>query len=330
MMSLKSIGRLFLAAALCLALFSPPLAAADDRIQKPAIVLAAFGTTETEALTSILNVKKRVQAAFPGYEVHLAFTSNIIRDIWRQRADDKAFRRKNAGIPEEIYRIANPLTVLAGLQERGPRVILAQSLHVTNGEEYGDLKSAVSQLANIKTLKRRLHPFPWIGLGEPALGEGRAKDIERAAQALAPLVNEARQKNMALVLMGHGNEHMAQPAYRKLEKELRKVYGPDNYIGLVEGQPDLADILAAMNKKERRPAGVLLAPLMVVAGDHARNDMAGGEEDSWNTAFAQAGYQVAAHLKGLGSNDAWADIYVEHLKALEGEVLKKKAAEGEL
>jgi sirohydrochlorin cobaltochelatase len=312
-------------AALTLALSGGPLGAQYEREpQKPAIVLAAFGTTEVRALKSILNVKGRIAVAFPGYDVHLAFTSNIIRDIWRKRAEDKKFRQKNPAVPQEIYQIANPLTTLANIQERGSRLILVQSLHVTQGEEYGDLKNIVGQLAGIKTMKFSLHPFPWLGLGEPALGDGGADYLARAAQALAPLVEEAKKKNAALVLMGHGNEHLEVASYKKLEQALQKMYGPEVALGLVEGAPGLEDALREVERSGQKT--VLLAPLMLVAGNHARNDMAGDEEDSWASRFKAKGYTVLTHLEGLGSNNAWADIYVDHLKAIEAQVNKK--AEG--
>jgi len=283
--------------------------------QKPAIVLAAFGTTEVGALKSILNVKARIAAAFPGYDVHLAFTSNIIRGIWHKRAGDRNFRQKNPAVPQEIYQVANPLTTLANIQEGGPRLILVQSLHITQGEEFGDLKNIVGQLAGIKTMKASLNPFPWLGLGEPALGDGGADYLAAAAQALAPLAEEAKKKGAVLVLMGHGNENLEVAAYKKFEQAMQKIYGPEVALGLVEGQPGFEDALKEVERTGQKT--VLLAPLMLVAGDHAKNDMAGSEDDSWASQFKAKGYTVLTHMEGLGSNNAWADIYVEHLKDVE-------------
>ncbi|MDR0882953.1 MAG: sirohydrochlorin cobaltochelatase [Candidatus Adiutrix sp.] len=309
----------------------PLRAAAFERTpQKPALVLAAFGTTEAEALKSILNIRDRVAAAFPGYDVHLAFTSNIIRDIWRQRAGDAAYKAAHPGIPREIYEIGNTLTVLANIQETGARLVLVQSLHITDGEEYRDLANLVNTLAGLKPLKAVLHPFPWIGLGDPALGtgDGQPQYLERAATALAPLAEKARKSGAALVLMGHGNEHLTQAVYGKFQAQLRQKYGSQIYIGTVEAPPLVDDVIAAIGQSPNKPRSVLLAPMMVVAGDHARNDMAGDEDDSWASKFKASGYEVAHHLEGLGSNDSWADIYVEHLKALELKVVKAKEADG--
>ena len=303
-------------------------ASAYDRPEKkPAIVLAAFGTTEVEAVQSILNIVERTRAAFPEYDVHLAFTSNIIRGIWKKRAADNDFKKENPGIPDEVYNAASTLTTLAAIQETGARLILVQSLHVTDGEEYEDLANLVATLEGYKTMKRTLHPFPWIGVGDPALGldDGQPQYLERAAKALKPLFDEASAAGAALVLMGHGNEHLNQNVFAKLEKLLREMYGPHIYIGTVEAEPFAEDIAAEMKKAGNAPAKVLLAPLMVVAGDHARNDMAGDEDDSWASIFKAEGFEVETHLMGLGANDSWADIYIEHLKVLEPKVKEKKS-----
>ncbi|MDR1079413.1 MAG: sirohydrochlorin cobaltochelatase [Deltaproteobacteria bacterium] len=299
----------------------------ERKPQKPAIVLAAFGTTEPEALDAILNIDRKVKAAFPGYDVHLAFTSNIIRDVWHGRAGDAAFKKANPNIPAELYTINNALTELAKIQEDGARLVLVQSLHVTDGEEYTDLAKLVDALDKYNTVKSVLKPFPWIGVGEPALGtgDGQPAYLDRGVRALAPLAQQAKDAGAVLVLMGHGNEHMTQQIYKKLEAALRKAYGPQIYIGTVESPPHAPEIIAAIQKDSAAPKDVLLAPLMIVAGDHARNDMAGDEDDSWASAFRAAGFNVATHLQGLGSNDSWADIYVEHLKALEPSVKAKQS-----
>lgn len=313
--------------ALTMTALAPAGTAYERPDNRPAIVLAAFGASEVEAVQSILNIEKRVAAAFPGYDVHLAFTSNIIRNIWHKRAKDAAFRRENPDIPDAIYDINNVLTTLAKIQEDGARLVLVQSLHITDGEEYQDLANLVSALENYKTMKPVLHPFPWIGVGEPALGlgDGQNRYLERAAEAIAPLYRKVWDKGAALVLMGHGNEHLDQEVFAKFQKVLREKYSPYIYIGAVEAKPFPEDIVEEMKKTEGAPKSVLVAPLMIVAGDHARNDMAGDEEDSWINIFKASGYEAEPYLVGLGSNPSWADIYVEHLKALEPKIVAKKA-----
>jgi sirohydrochlorin cobaltochelatase len=273
----------------------------------PVIVLAAFGASDPAALSAVFHIKDRVAAAWPGAEIRLAFTSRVLRNLWRRRAGQAAFRAENQGLPEELYEIRSPLALLAEIQETAPRPILVQSLHVAEGEEYADLRHMVETLAGLKTIRPSQRPFPGLVLAPPALGDGGPGFLEPAARALQPLAALARQSGAALVLMGHGSRRLALGAYGGLEKHMRRDY-PPTYVGLVEGGPE--DILAAL--AEPRP--VLLAPLLTVAGEHARKDLAGPEAGSWAGRFRAAGHEVEVHLEGLGSLAAWADLYVEHIR----------------
>ncbi|MDR3204031.1 MAG: sirohydrochlorin cobaltochelatase [Deltaproteobacteria bacterium] len=306
---------------------SSPASAYERPDTQPAIVLAAFGTTEVGALKSILNIRDKVKSAFPTYEVRLAFTSNIIRSIWHKRAKDDEFKKQNPNVPADIYEVKNALSVLADLQEDGARLILVQSLHITDGEEYKDLDNLVKALASYQTVKPILKPFPWIGVGEPGLGlnDGDPKEIEKAVKALSQLAHKAKSSQAALVLMGHGNEHLTQQVFSRLEQALQKAYGPDIYVGTVEAAPGAPEILEKIKKSAKAPKKALLAPLMIVAGDHALNDMAGDEPDSWASTLKNGGLEVETFLEGLGSNDSWVEIYVEHLKALAPKVEAQKA-----
>ena len=281
---------------------------------KPAIVLAAFGTTEPSALEAIINIKTKVEQAFPDHETRLAFTSRIIRRVWNRRATDDSFKKDHPEIPAEIYTVKSPLSTLALLGEDGPRPILVQSLHVTDGAEYRELAEVVSQLAGIKASAPARRPFPDLRLGPPALGDGGERYLTRAARALNGLVRTAEAAGAALVLMGHGNEHLHQAVYGDLERKLRAAYRPDIFIGLVEGQPGLTEVLAGLDSLPTPPAKALMAPLMVVAGDHAKNDLAGDDDDSWASVFRARGLTVETRLQGLGSTDDWADIYLEHIR----------------
>ena len=293
--------------------------AAEKAPKKPAIVLAAFGTTDVEALKAIQNVENRVKAAFPDYDVRLAFTSNIIRKIWHDRADDAEFKKANPGL-DEFYVIQNPITTLALIQEDGFRPILVQPLHVTNGSEWEHVKSIVTQLAGITALQEHKIPFPYLVAGESALGQAGEADLQRAAKALEPWVNEAKADKAALVLMGHGNEHKDVKSYRDFAAAMNKMYSYPVYLGLVEGEPDFEEMLAELKKGKEK--NVFLVPFMLVAGDHANNDMAGDEEDSWINMLKAAGFTPKTKVEGMGLNNAWADIYVERLKALDAEYKK--------
>ncbi|MDR2198895.1 MAG: sirohydrochlorin cobaltochelatase [Deltaproteobacteria bacterium] len=308
-------------------IFSSGASAYERKPQKPAIVLAAFGTTEASALPDILNVQKKVAAAFPDYDVRLAFTSNQIRDTWRGRAKDNNYKKANPDIPEEIYNVKNVLATLADISDEGARLILVQSLHFTDGEEYTDLANLVKALSGYDTMKPVLKPFPWLGLGAPALGtgDGQPAYIDAAVKALEPYAAEARNADASLVLMGHGNEHLTQKIYSKLQSALRKAYDDDIYIGTVEAPPHAEEIVKEIQARKDAPKNILVAPLMLVAGDHAKNDMSGPDADSWTSQFAAAGFNPTPKLQGLGSLDAWADLFVNHLKEVETGVKARQA-----
>lgn len=290
----------------------PRPSASESNQRPPAIVLAAFGTTAPEALPGIRHVEERVRDAFPDSDVHLAFTSAVVRDKWRDRGREAGFRETHPGL-EALYDLKSPLTTLALIQEAGPRPIFVQSLHITNGSEFEDLRNLVNQLSGLATHRGAKKPFPHLVLGESALGRGAPADLDRAARALEPLVREARKIDAALVLMGHGNEHLAIQSYCDLASVLRERYGPV-FLGLVEGEPGYERVAA--DARQARAWKLLLAPFMLVAGDHALNDLAGQDEDSWASRFRAEGFAVGARLQGLGELDAWADLYVERLRGL--------------
>lgn len=281
----------------------------------PAIILAAFGTTDPEALGALLHIKSRVQAAFPDHETILTLTSRFIRRVWSERNSKLGYRLAYPEVPDEIFCPHEPISALAVLSLKGCRRVMIQSLHVADGSEYRDLADMVTQQSGLTPIDLAKPPTPSLALGPPALGDGSEKYLLRAAEALGELAVKARKRQAALVLMGHGNEHFQQAVYGDLEKVLRARYGPDIYLGLVEGGSGSMGVLANLRARMESRT-VLLAPLMVVAGDHAKKDLAGDGPDSWASVLAAAGFRVELHLQGLGLNDSWADIYVEHLREL--------------
>lgn len=285
---------------------------------KKAIVLAGFGTSYPSALVAITNIQKEVQKAFPGVEVKLAFTSNIIRNIWHKRQGDKRFFAEHKDIPREITYVKGPLAAIADLQDEGYRTIIVQPTHVYNGEEYTDLCSYVRGLNAITTIKKKYSPFVKLVIGRPALGKYGVvhdyhKDMEAAAKALAPDVKLAIKNGSALVYMGHGNEFYSTGIYAEFQQVMRRTYPKVRiFIGTVEGFPSLADVVSAVTHS--RVKKIILKAMMVVAGDHAHNDMAGNDEDSWKSTFKRAGVRVKCIMHGLGENPGWDEIYVNHIK----------------
>ncbi len=282
-----------------------------------AIVLAAFGTSYPQALDSILNIKTRIEKANPNTPVKLAFTSDIIRKKWHKRQNDTAWLKANPTVPQEVLFVKNPLATIADLQNAGYKDITVQSLHVFAGEEFDDLKNTMIGLRSIRTIKAKSIPFKKLGLGRPALGMPGdvypyTEDIKTAAKILKADVEHAKKTGAALVYMGHGNSYYSTSAYAEIQREMQRMYDYPVFISCVEGFPDFDDLLIGLKTSGTKK--VLLKPFMVVAGDHASNDMAGDEDDSWKVMLTKAGYSVTTELRGLGSVDVWADIYVRHLK----------------
>jgi sirohydrochlorin cobaltochelatase len=287
---------------------------------KNAIVLAMFGTTVEPALEGLLKIRTRMMEKYPETPVKIAFTSNIIRKIWQKRADDPAYSKAHPEIPEDILHVKTMLATIADLQNIGYDTIVLQPTHIAMGEEFLDLGTYVDGLMGMGTIKKKKYkPFHKVVLGRPALGtyglaHPYAEDITAAAEALAADVKLAAKENAALVYMGHGNEHFPSGgSYLELADRMRELY-PDTVtlIGNVEGFPSLEDVIEKL--KLRGIKKVMLKPCMVVAGDHAINDMAGTdpEEPSWQMILEKEGFEVITVKKGLGELDAFADIFVRH------------------
>lgn len=303
-------------ACLTLLLCLPAAAGHHDTPARQAIVLAAFGSTYPEAVHSILAIKDKVEKAHPDIPVRLAFTSNIVRKIWQKRQADDQWRKENPDIPEAILFVKSPLATIADLQNDGYEYIAVQSLHVFAGEEFHDLMTLVGSLNGIRTMKPRHKPFKRLVLGRPALGmPGEAnpytEDIAAAVKTLSADVDKARKEDAVLVYMGHGNDYFSTGIYAEFQKAMQVHYKYPVFVGCVEGFPGFDDLLTALKFSGKKR--ILLKPFMIVAGDHARNDMAGDEDDAWKVQLTKAGYTVITDLHGLGSNPDWAALYVSHL-----------------
>lgn len=318
MMGFKKIlpAALFLLVALIMTSGATGVQAAQA--EKKAVVLAVFGTSHESALPGILNIRDQVQKELPGTPVRLAFTSNIIRRIWQKRRLDPSYRAQHPEVPGEIINVKGPLATIADLQDEGHAWIVVQPTHISSGEEFADLAACVQGLNSIKTVKKRNMPFKKILLGRPALGTHGIEheyrhDIEQVAAILAPDVEMAKKAGRALVYFAHGNEHYSTGVYLEFEQMMRKRYpGVRIHVTMVEGFPDNARLFEelAVDKTKK----VLLKPFMTVAGDHAKNDMAGSEPDSLKSLLEARGINVAVSLVGLGESDAFAAIFARHIK----------------
>lgn len=293
------------------------MAEGHEVTHKNGIVLAMFGTTVEPALRGLLNIKEKMEQAYPETPVRIAFTSNIIRKIWQKRAADPAYVEAHPEIPDVILHVQGPLATIANFQDDGYDNLIVQPTHIAPAEEFLDLSSYVKTLASITTIKTRFKPFNHLIIGRPMLGtfgvtHPYAEDIAVAVKAMKEDIDRARAAGAALVYMGHGNDHFPSGgSYVQFAHQMNQTY-PDvtTVIGTVEGYPGFDQVLETL--KEKGVKKVVIRAFMIVAGDHATNDMAGPEKDSWKSMLTKEGIVVSPYLHGMGENDRVADIYVQH------------------
>ena len=248
------------------------------------LLAVSFGTSVPEAETAIINVENVLKKAFPGREFARAFTSRIIcRKLERE------------GRP-----VDSPEMALERLLAEGVRELLIQPTHLTPGDEFDKLCGIVEEYRG---------RFNAVHMGRPLI----SGDEDLLAVADAVLRRYPTRACEALLLMGHGSGHFANMIYPALQTAFRLRGAENVFVGTVEGWPLFEDCLTQL--KSLAPERVKLAPLMLVAGDHALNDMAGPEEDSWRGRLAAEGFAVEYHAEGIGMWDEICGIYCEHARA---------------
>jgi len=254
--------------------------------KKVGILLVAFGSSEPSAQVSFENIEKKTRTACPGIPIRWAYTSHIIR-------------RKLA---KQGKHLDSPAMALAKMQDEGFSHVAVQSLHTIAGAEYHDLRRTVDAF-------KVMGGFQGVMLGYPMLAT--QEDMQRTVDAILKTIPPNRKENEAVVLMGHGTHHPANSFYAALMFQLQ-LKDPDIFVGTVEGYPGIDLIKELLLKKEIKKA--YLMPFMSVAGDHAKNDMAGEEDDSWKAILTKAGIQCVPILKGTAEYDDFVDIWVDHLR----------------
>jgi sirohydrochlorin cobaltochelatase len=256
-------------------------------LEKRAILVVSFGTSHQETRRkTIAAIESQIAKTYPEWEIRRAFTSGMIMRKLKER--------------DKLY-IDNVAEAMKRLSDDGFTRIFVQPTHIINGDEYDKMVSQVE-------LHRK--DFSEVRIGKPLLSS--TADYEAVCRGIMKWFPDiAEDKKEALVLMGHGTGHFADAAYAALDYRF-KALGYDNvFVGTVEGYPELADVNAMVDRY--RPDKVTLLPFMVVAGDHAVNDMAGEEADSWKSVFAAGGYPVDCVLVGLGEMEPIRRIYLEHI-----------------
>ena len=282
----------------------------QNRAGENEILVVSFGTSfNTSRAEDIGGVERAIQAANPGWIVRRAFTSQIIINHIQARDGEK---------------IDNMEQALERAARNGVKNLVVQPTHLMRGSEYDDMVRAVQDYADA---------FEKIAVAEPLLGKaGRGADETNADKravakaAVAQAVKEAgftslaaaRKAGTAFVFMGHGTSHSAKVCYSQMAAQMKALKYGNVFIGTVEGEPEetsCGNVIEAV--KGAGFTDVVLCPLMVVAGDHANNDMAGDDDESWKTRFRASGAFTAidCQLAGLGSIPDIQKLYVRHTKA---------------
>ncbi|MCT8976621.1 sirohydrochlorin cobaltochelatase [Clostridium sp. CX1] len=255
-------------------------------MSKKGILVVSFGTSVLETFRDCIeSTENRIKESFEGYEVRRAFTSYMI--IKKLKEENKIF-------------IDTTEEALEKMKSDGFTEVYVQPLHIMPGDEYDKIINGVNQYKEL---------FDKLVLGRPILY--REKDYLIAAEALKTQLPQL-EGNSAVVLMGHGSTHPANASYTLLQSILHDNVSDKIYVGTVEGYPMLEHIIPKLKKDNIEE--VTLMPFMLVAGDHAINDMASDEEDSWKSILEKEGFKVNVYLHGLGENGAYQQIYVQHIK----------------
>lgn len=250
---------------------------------KKGIIITSFGTTyEKTRKLCIESIENRVREEFKDHMVLRAFTSRVV--ISRIKKRDNIHNH-------------NPTEALEKMKEAGIKDVYIQPLLIIGGIEYEKILREASNFSD-ENLDIR------IKIGKPLLSS--EKDYENVVKALN------LPKEQSLVFMGHGSDHKTDISYEKLENEIRKNGYENTFIATVEGEKTIVDVLEGL--KEKNIDRVLLKPFMLVAGDHATNDMASDEDDSWKSILERNNIKVDIEISGLGEVAAIQDIFIDHLK----------------
>ena len=280
----------------------------QDEIGEKELLVVSFGTSFNDSrVADIKSVEDALQEANPDWSVRRAFTAQIIINHIQARDGEK---------------IDNMEQAMERAVANGVKQLVVQPTHLMHGAEYDEMCAAIDKVRD---------KFESVEIAEPMLGEVGSDatvinaDKEAVAKAVvAAALSEsgyestaaAKEAGVAYVLMGHGTAHVAKVTYSQMATQMDKLGYENVFIGTVEGEPEDTSceaVIAAV--KEAGYTTVVLRPLMVVAGDHANNDMAGADEDSWKTMFEAAGFTVNCQISGLGRIADVQALYVAHTKA---------------
>ena len=280
----------------------------QDEIGENELLVVSFGTSFNDSrVADIKGIEDALQAAYPDWSVRRAFTAQIIINHIQARDGEK---------------IDNMTQALDRAVANGVKNLVVQPTHLMHGAENDEMCEAIEAYKD---------QFESVSIAEPMLGEVGSDatvinaDKEAVAKAItAAAVSEAgfesleaaKDAGTAFVFMGHGTAHVAKVTYSQMQTQMQNLGYENVFIGTVEGEPEETSAEAVIEAvKAAGYTNVVLRPLMVVAGDHANNDMAGSDDDSWKTVFEAAGFTVDCQIHGLGEIADVQALYVAHTKA---------------
>ena len=282
----------------------------QDEIGENELLVVSFGTSFNDSRAQdIKGIEDALQEAYPDWSVRRAFTAQIIINHVQARDDEH---------------IDNMQQALDRAVANGVKNLVVQPTHLMHGAEYDEMTAAIEEYKD---------KFESVAISEPMLGEvgEDATVINEDKEAVAKAITDeavktagydsmeaAAEDGTAFVFMGHGTSHTANVTYDQMQTQMENLGFTNAFIGTVEGEPEDTACDAVIAKvKDAGFKKVVLRPLMVVAGDHANNDMAGDDDDSWKSMFEASGEfdSVDCQIEGLGRVDAVEQLYVEHTKA---------------
>ena len=280
----------------------------QDGIGENELLVVSFGTSYNDSrVNDIKSIEDALQEAYPDWSVRRAFTAQIIINHIQARDGEK---------------IDNMTQALERAVANGVKNLVVQPTHLMHGAEYDEMCAAIDDYRD---------NFDSVSIAEPLLGEVGSDasvinaDKEAVARAVAAAAVEAsgfdsleaaKEAGAAFVFLGHGTAHVARVSYSQMSTQMQQLGYENVFIGTVEGEPEETACESVI--EEVRAAGyttVILRPLMVVAGDHANNDMAGSDDDSWKPMFEDAGFTVDCQIAGLGGIADIQALYIAHTQA---------------
>lgn len=257
----------------------------QDEIGENELLVVSFGTSFNDSRRLTIGaIESKMIETFPDWSVRRGFTSQIIIDHVKSR---------------DGVAIDNLTEALDRAVDNGVKNLVVQPTHLMSGYEYGDIEAELAGYADA---------FEKVALGNPILNTD--DDFEEVISIITEATKEYDDGETAIVFMGHGTEADSNAVYAKMQEMITAAGYENYYIGTVEATPTLDDVVQAA--KDGGYKKVVLEPLMIVCGDHANNDMAGDEEDSWKSVFEAEGFEVECIMRGLGELPGIQDLLAAH------------------